>query len=39
MRVSTAQFFALSSASMQNTQSNLPTLQRQISSAMPPMRA
>ena len=34
MRVSTAQFFALSSASMQNTQSNLLTLQRQISSGI-----
>ena len=34
MRVSTAQFFAASSASMQNTQSNLLTLQQQIASGI-----
>jgi flagellar hook-associated protein 3 FlgL len=34
MRVSSAQFFAASSASMQNTQSNLLTLQQQIASGI-----
>ncbi|MGR5475485.1 hypothetical protein ACPV5T_20500, partial [Vibrio astriarenae] len=34
MRVSTAQFFAASTASMQNAQSNLMTLQQQIASGI-----
>ncbi|CAJ0809465.1 flagellar hook-associated protein FlgL [Ralstonia flaminis] len=34
MRVSTAQFFAASTASMQNTQSNLMTLQQQLASGI-----